>query len=247
MATILHKVFPFFFATKPNDELKKRDKLPSIPLRSFELKIIALLAMVIDHVGLMFLEHHPLCPILRIIGRMAFPIYAFLIVEGFFHTRNFKAYASSLLLWAFLSEIPYDLAMSSETFNPSSQNVFFTLFLGLIMIKLCSMPLSIAAKVTSIILIGCIAFWSRSDYGIYGIGIILIFYLFRRRHFHYLKLGLFAAAGFFVAPLQALSFYTVFILHRYNGQPGPRIGKYYYSFYAAHLLLFYIIRALTHS
>src|SRR5690606_3709455 len=135
MATILHKVFPFFFATKPNDELKKRDKLPSIPLRSFELKIIALLAMVIDHVGLSFLDHHPLCPIHQIICSMAFPIYSFLIVEGFLHTRIFKAYATSLLLWAFFSEIPYDLAMSSETFNQSSQNVFFTLFLGLIMIK----------------------------------------------------------------------------------------------------------------
>src|SRR5690606_21380007 len=130
MATILHKVFPFFFATKPNDELKKRDKLPSIPLRSFELKIIALLAMLLDHVGLMFLDHHPLCPILRIIGRMACPIYAFLTVEGFFQPRNCRASASGLSLCAFSSEIPYDLAMSSETFNPSSQTGFSTLFSG---------------------------------------------------------------------------------------------------------------------
>ena len=70
----------------------------------------------------------------RILGRLAFPIFAFQIAEGFLHTSNFRRYALRLLAFACLSEIPFDLMYASTAFNPFHQNVMFTLLLGLLAI-----------------------------------------------------------------------------------------------------------------
>ena len=102
------------------------------PLTGFQLKLIALAAMIVDHVGAVF----PTPDAFRVIGRMAFPIYAFLIAEGCRHTRNRQRYLVRLGLFALISEIPFDLAfdviLMGERFPKVDflrhTNVFYTLF-----------------------------------------------------------------------------------------------------------------------
>lgn len=135
-------------------------------MSTFALKLFAILIMLIDHVGAILISpsaHPELYFILRSIGRLAFPIFVFLIVEGFYHTKNVQKYMIRLGMFALISEIPFDLALYrplhgtefiadlNAVYNNgfhsdnlakllnnlnSDQNVFFTLFLGLAMIYL---------------------------------------------------------------------------------------------------------------
>ena len=103
-------------------------------LTGFTIKIIAVLAMIIDHTGAVFDLHSGY----RVVGRLAFPLFAFLIAEGYKHTTNIRKYLLRLGLFAFISEIPYDLAFNQVQGYPmtvdflNGTNIFYTLFLGLL-------------------------------------------------------------------------------------------------------------------
>lgn len=97
-------------------------------MTGFWLKIIAMVTMVIDHTGLSLFGRSPTIYIaMRIIGRLSFPIFAFLIAEGCRHTHNIRKYFLRLIVFAFISEIPFDLMISGEPFYLKDQNVYFTL------------------------------------------------------------------------------------------------------------------------
>ena len=122
----------------------ERPSFANLSISGSTLKIIALLCMLADHIGAVLLEpsiiaHEASAPMLTayvimrfLIGRAAFPIYCFLLVEGFIHTSDVKKYVVRLLLFAFISEPAFDLATSRNFFSLGHQNVFFTLFLGII-------------------------------------------------------------------------------------------------------------------
>ena len=97
------------------------------------LHIIAMLFMLMDHLWATLL---PAQDWLTCVGRVAFPIFAFMAVEGYFHTHSFKKYAQRLLVFALLSEIPFDLMYGGTWFYPVHQNVIWTLLLGLLGIHL---------------------------------------------------------------------------------------------------------------
>lgn len=158
-------------------------------MSTFALKLIAIVTMTIDHVGSVFFQNHPwLYLICKIIGRLAFPIFAFLIVEGFFHTSNIKKYLTRLGVFALISEIPFDLAFYDTYMYLGHQNIFFTLFLGLLTIYLISM---VEAKYQKNMLIvnlanagitiafSFVASFLQTDYKFMGILLIVAFYLFR--------------------------------------------------------------------
>ena len=102
-------------------------------LSAAALHILAMTFMLMDHLWATLLSSQMW---LTHIGRLAFPIFAFLAVEGYFHTRSFKRYALRMLLFAVLSEVPFDLMYGGTVFYPVHQNVIWTLLLGLLGIRL---------------------------------------------------------------------------------------------------------------
>ncbi len=210
------------------------------------LKIIALTTMIIDHYGAIFQSG---TEIYRIIGRLAFPIYCFLLVEGYFHTSNFKKYAIRLLLFAFISEIPFDLAFYNEL-GFVHQNIFFTLFIGLITIHIINdKKTNFKYREIAIVLVSCLlAILLAVDYNVIGIIYILSFYYTKRfsKTKRFLSVGLVmfvANLGAYI--LQQFSLLALPIISLYNGKLGPKNKLLQVSFYAAypiHLFLFYLIK-----
>ena len=119
--------------------------MKNIPIKFFSsavLKYIAMVTMIIDHIGasgLIFLMFSPLTSvrlyhIARMIGRVSFPIYLFLLVEGFVHTKDIKKYIIRLTIFAVLSEIPFDLAFWGGVVNIQHQNVMWSLLICVVML-----------------------------------------------------------------------------------------------------------------
>lgn len=211
------------------------------------LKLIALLTMIIDHVGAIFFTYEPN---FRIIGRIAFPIYCFLLIEGYFHTRDVKKYSIRLLIFALVSEIPFDYAFFGGL-NNTHQNIFFTLFLGLMAVhamEIYSMKKPLISFGGLLIAIFLSEFL-RTDYGILGILYILAFYSLRKLDGMYKVILMVILISMLNVLLSGgLQFYSVLaipFIAVYNGNPGVRNNFMKYGFYAAyplHLLILYFLK-----
>ena len=166
-------------------------------LSGSSLKLIAVITMLIDHTACFLLASEPffnqklvinttsydfsLYIFFRTVGRLAFPIFAFLLTEGFQYTHNRKKYALNLLVFALLSEIPWNL-LHSGTLLYEKQNVFFTLFLGLLCMIIYETYQQDFKKqllcFSGIFLAGILL---NADYGLKGIGFIFVLYLLREK------------------------------------------------------------------
>nr|WP_296006180.1 TraX family protein [uncultured Blautia sp.] len=237
----------------------KRGLLPPV-LSGSTLKWIALLTMLTDHIGAVILEcgiiqsynqhlatalsyeasllAYQTDRVLRQIGRIAFPIFCFLLVEGFFHTSNRKKYALRLFLFALISEIPFDLCFRGTFLEFSYQNVMFTLLFGFLTIwgieqirrihpALCLVPA----------FLGLLAgYLFHADYNWKGIVLILVLYLF---YFYPLEKTIAGCLALLWEPVACLAFIPI---NLYNFRKGKGIKYFFYLFYPAHLLLLYLIR-----
>ena len=146
------------------------------------LKITALLTMLIDHIGCVFLMDRGdvIYKAFRAVGRISFPIICFMLVEGFIHTHSRKKYMINLLIFSIISEIPYDLAFGHKLIDVSEQNVMWTLLLGVIMMCFIEkFEYSFTAKMTVVLITGFVAVLLKTDYSIWGILSIAIFYMQR--------------------------------------------------------------------
>ena len=211
------------------------------------LKLIACLSMFIDHLGAVCFSG---MMGFRIIGRLAFPIYCFLLVEGAVHTRNMKKYILRMGIFALISEVPFDLAFYHRLVYTGHQNVFFTLGLGLLAIWFLEHPIEqldipdVLYKLLVIIAAGLIAEFFNTDYGFTGIAVICVFYYLRGQP--QLK---YPIAAILLAAMGGVEVYAVLALipiPLHNGQRGrqTKVMQYgFYIFYPAHLLL---IAALYH-
>ena len=207
---------------------------------SFQLKWIAVLTMAVDHVGAVLFPQYL---IFRYIGRISFPIFCFLLIEGFFHTRNIEKYMVRLGIFALISEIPYNLAFSNMLLDTSKQNVFFTLFLGVAMMYILEKSGSPWLKIIWVSLFSWMSILLRCDYTYKGILLIGIYYYLRDNW--NIKAVLGSGWNFFWG--NTIQFYGAFAtipICMYNGERGKSMKYFFYAFYPVHLLVLYVISRL---
>lgn len=230
---------------------------PGLSLSGTALKRIACLSMLLDHIGASLLENGlfkqesfwpggvQLDDVLRLAGRLAFPIYCFLLVEGFLHTHDFKKYALRMLGFALISEWPFDWAFFSGVYW-GHQNVYFTLLLGLLAMKALDiyrtpegMPvlkgiLGVAACFLAAALLHC-------DYDVLGLTLILALYMTRKDK----RAQCIAGAVFSLfEPVAPLAFGLVWL---YSGERGgsSKLEQWaFYWFYPVHIFILGILTNL---
>lgn len=240
-------------------------------ITSFHLHILAMAAMLCDHIWFALASGNDW---LTSIGRIAFPIFAFMIVEGFFHTKNLKKYVKRLLFFAVISEIPFNLIAGGGIFYPLHQNVLWTFLIGIGLIwinekfakKGVAIRFLVGAGTAALgFLLGLI---SLCDYHYAGILTVLVFYFFRGRKpldfiaqavclwyinfeiiggFSYI-LNIFGTEVYF--PQQGFALLALIPIWLYRGKQGiynKAIKTVYYWFYPAHLLAIWLIKEAMQS
>lgn len=206
------------------------------------LKVIAIISMTIDHVALYVLARHLsmqdvwLYDVLRGIGRLAFPIFALLVIEGFFNTHNIVRYMATLLIFALLSEIPWYLLGQC-----GSHNVLFTLLLGLIAVYLTDrISKNCWLLFIPSLCMAALATWINTDYSWHGIGLMMVFYLFHEKPFPYYLIGL----PFLMEYGIIGTCMGILVCLLYNGNRGFIRGKWlkycFYLYYPLHLITIWL-------
>ena len=232
-----------------------------IETTSFFLHVFAMAAMLCDHLWAAVVHGNDW---LNCVGRLAFPIFAFLLVEGYFHTKDLRKYAVRLLLFALLSEIPFNLVAGGSVFYPLHQNVLWTFLiaLGLIhwneKVKEKRLWLRIVVGCASVAVGYIVGLLTMVDYYHAGVLTVLVFYFFRRKkwwcylgqllclwYIHAEMLGgigyeFAMAGGTFFLPRQGLALLSLLPIWLYRGKQGhhSRTFQYIcYGFYPLHLLI----------
>ena len=225
-------------------------------LNGFHLKLIAICTMLIDHMGYTLF---PGVMWLRCVGRVAFPIFCFLIAEGCVYTHDRKKYALRLLLFALISEIPFNLMNSGMIWDPYDQNVLWTLLLGALVcwlmdwaLKKCT-PLSFVLTGAAMVA----AYWLleafRTDYGGWGMLLVAAFYGVHRapsgavvkmiaQAFGLAFFSIGVMGGYLSIELWSLA--ALVPIWLYNGQRGfsNKVVQYgFYAFYPVHILALSLI------
>ncbi len=233
-------------------------------INSNALKILAMAFMLLDHLWATIIPDNQW---MTCVGRLAFPIFAFMISEGYVHTSDFKKYTKRLLIFGLISEIPFNLMSTGSFIYPFHQNVMFTLALGLLSIREIDRfkqnagvksGLFCLLKVALFLLIGTVGF---VDYGAMGILVIIAFYIFRDIKFGWalqlaalimLFIVTFKGQGFdltlaghgFFFPIQGFGVLAMIPIGLYNGKKGAnsKILKHaFYWFYPVHMAVIYLV------
>lgn len=236
---------------------------------SAALHIMAMLFMLCDHLWATVVSGNDW---LTCIGRLAFPIFAFMIVEGYFHTHSLKKYAGRMLLCAVLSEIPFNLAVGSSVFYPVHQNVLWTFLIGLLLIHLNEKArkrgklwLRILTALSTAALGFVLGLVSFCDYNYAGVFTVLVFYFFRERKWYnlvaqilllwYINAEMLSGFAYeftlfgnqFYLVRQSLALLALIPIWLYRGRQGMHnkaLQFIYYAFYPVHLLVLALIRIL---
>ncbi len=241
----------------------------SLDLSSAALHILAMCFMLCDHLWATVIPGNQW---LTCIGRLTYPIYAFMIVEGYVHTSNFRRYAKRLLLFALISEIPFNLMYSGSIISPFHQNGLWTLLMGLLAVHFNEKARQ-SGKLWRRILIGALTllfgyvlgFVLMTDY--YGAGVLMVmaFYFFRGRKWWalagqflslwYLNTEVLGGLVFeftllghsFSLHQQSLALLALIPIWLYRGRQGhhSKAFQYFcYAFYPVHMLLLHLLRSL---
>lgn len=224
-------------------------------MSSFVLKIIACISMFCDHIGDAFIGK---LTFLNYIGRLAFPIFCFQIVQGYIHTHDIKKYILRLSLFALISQIPFML-FYHIVFDSFAINVIFTLLFGLFTILIYD-KYNKSVGACFCLLLGIIAQVCQFDYGFFGVFIIFMFYVLRnkktamslvfalavliRYSIPLLQYGLSLSYLFSNGKYSMMVYSTIFSIVPilfYNGKKGKNAKYLFYIFYPVHLLILSVI------
>ena len=229
-------------------------------MSSFLLKIIACFTMLLCHIPFVYPQYS--VPLMYI-GKISFPLYAFLISEGYVHTRNFSKYLTRLIVFGVISQIPAYLLFFWIYFNCLYLNIFFTIALGLLWIRIYDKIKSKYISTPLIILLAVIAELLKFDYGAFGVLMIVCFYVFKRNKLNMVLSQMFLM---FILYMKKMSYYTfslfnlqyilfqllfsvisLAIILTYNGKKGKSSGKIklmFYFFYPVHLIILDLLKFL---
>lgn len=221
-------------------------------MTAFVLKVIACISMFIDHVAYALTAPGSwIYEVGRNAGRIAAPIFWFLIVEGYFHTRNLKKYFLRLGVFALISELPFDLLTATRNTSGNyfaHQNTMITLLIGLAAVaildyirkKYLAQPWIYNTLGVIVIVSFCmLAEFVKCDYSSLGVLCILVFYFFRGNKL-YTAIGFFAWILIYVSFQSKREIYAVLALIPillYNGERGKRVRYFMYVFYPVHMLV----------
>ncbi len=231
-------------------------------MSAFVLKLIAVFAMACDHFGYLIFGKFSF---LNCIGRIAFPIFAYQITEGYIHTKSLKKYFLRLAIFACISQIPFMLFMTMLNRSIFSLNIFFTLLLGLLAITIFD---NIYTKsdnkfykilgFIAVILISVFASIINCDYGAFGVLAIFIFYLFKQNKllmnisfiilvfFRYIEDIIYSTYKLQYILLAICTCLPLVFINLYNNKKGKDIKYLLYLFYPLHLLVIYALYLLIY-
>lgn len=224
-------------------------------MTTFSIKLLAICTMLTDHIGAIFFPEYV---IFRLIGRLSFPLFAWLIANGAKHTRDIRKYFVRLLIFAAVSQIPYQLAFDINTLN---LNVFFTLSFGLGCIMFYSSQMSKSFKLIGITALCALGISLNVNYDIYGILSILLFYVYFNNLYMQIISQVFIYTSYTFLPIllsnptQILSLsifglgqlfapLSILFTSRYNGREGISAKQFFYLFYPVHLAVLYIFKVV---
>ena len=217
------------------------------------LKYIALLSMLIDHIGAVLLSDGSIIPFsfplyytCRMIGRLAFPIFSYFLVEGFLYTKNRGRYMLRLFVFALLSEIPFDLAFFGEVFFFSAQNVLFTFLIAALMMQLLLIADNQYYLYPFIVLgAAALASFLKTDYKWMGVCLAAVLFIFHQSRASAKNRSLFALLRTIFAVIltatQQFAPLAFILLHFYNGRRGKQYKYLFYLFYPLHILLLWAV------
>lgn len=238
--------------------MEQAEEKKHLGLSGSTLKIIAMVTMLIDHIGaavllryLLYMQNqrldinqvYGLYRVLRSIGRISFPIYCFLLVEGFQKTRNLGKYILRLGVFTLITEVPFDLCFSSKPFSLSHQSVMLTLLIGVITMWGVSLLekhlqggiLRVCGSAVIIIIGAAAAESMNTDYGFIGVICIMVIYVLRQSKWLQIAGGCLVFLWEVWAPIAFIP------IAFYNGKRGLKLKYLFYLFYPVHLLLLYLI------
>lgn len=245
------------------------------------LKLVAIVTMFIDHFAAVILDRYLIAAgfmqlnqdtiflpenkslliiygidmVMRLIGRLGFPLFCFLLIEGYYHTRSKVKYGMRLAMFALISEIPFDLGFKSRVLEFTYQNVFFTLFFGFVAIwgidTFCAwVGKKIEGKIKLLpCILGTVIITAagavivellKTDYASIGVITIVLMYLLHQKSFAgSMALGCLALTV--KMPIEFTCFATVPLVAMYNGTRGLKLKYFFYLFYPVHILLLAVI------
>ena len=227
-------------------------------MNAFTLKVLALTCMLVDHIGLFFFPDNVL---LRAIGRLSFPLFAFLLANGMHYSHNRINYFLRLLLFTAISQIPFSLAFNLIPVSGSSFNIFFTLTLGFLGIVILRTTQNTVTRAILLTLLLVVSSFLQISYGIGGIlSIVFFYYYFKSPRKLVLSQIVIGFSCYFIpellniylhAPInvinliQPIGLGSLFFILTYNKHNGPKFTYFFYLFYPLHLLFIYFFILFT--